>query len=277
MTIAVNLPDPDRLRRSMPWNSLSTLPSLAAVAVMMVGCAAPARYRGQADCEVDQILRARGSNSQWYLPETSAQAPLGSRNADPAYSDCPPMPPDDPTAHRLMHAPSDQPGYQHWHQWGDAPSIESPQWRQFLVTDEEGTLALSTDRCFELGMLHSRQYQTELENVYLTALQLTLERFEFDVQWFGGGSSEYRYSGKDTLVGKQDGAFVTSFLGFRRNFAAGGQLLVNFANTLVWEFTGNRNNLAISNVTLDMVQPLLRGAFRDVRLETLTQAERDVL
>ncbi len=86
-----------------------------------------------------------------------------------------------------------------------------------------------------------------------------------------------RYSGKDTLVGKQDGAFVTSFLGFRRNFAAGGQLLVNFANTLVWEFTGNRNNLAISNVTLDMVQPLLRGAFRDVRLETLTQAERDVL
>ena len=54
-------------------------------------------------------------------------------------------------------------------------------------------------------------------------------------------------------------------------------MLVDFANTFVWEFTGTDSKAAFSNLTVSLVQPILRGAFRDVRLEPLTQAERNVL
>ncbi|MCS7468505.1 TolC family protein [Stieleria sp. ICT_E10.1] len=187
------------------------------------------------------------------------------------------MPPDDPAAHRYMHCAGGVSGFRHWHADGDAPSIESDIWLDFVSTNDDGEIELSSDRAFELGLVHSRSFQSELENVYLTALALTLERFEFDVQWFGGTATEYRNGGRLTADGKRDEVASNAFLGFTRSFAAGGELLVNFANTFVWEFTGGKNTFAVSNLTIDLIQPLLRGAFRDIRLENLTQAERNVL
>ena len=64
--------------------------------------------------------------------------------------------------------------------------------------------------------------------------------------------------------------------GFARNFAAGGQLLVDFANNLTYEYTGGTHAVR-SNAAISLIQPLLRNAGRRVRLESLTQAERDVL
>ncbi len=234
-------------------------------------------YREEADCEVDCILQQKGAYEQWYLPETSVDLTAKSRNFDPSCPDQPRLPPDDPVAHRYMHCPSDQPGYRHWHADGDAVSVESPGWRQFLNTNGQGELELSPQQAFDLAIVHNRDYQFELENVYLTALQLTLERFEFDLQWFGGNTTEYRYGGINSLLGQRDEIASDSFLGFTKNFAAGGQLLVNFANSLVWELSGSKRSLATSNLTIDFVQPLLRGAFRDIRLENLTQSERNVL
>jgi outer membrane protein TolC len=46
---------------------------------------------------------------------------------------------------------------------------------------------------------------------------------------------------------------------------------------MVWEFTGDDSQMAFSNLTINFIQPLLRGAFRDVRMEPLTQSERNVL
>jgi outer membrane protein TolC len=265
------------MRRLMRISRIVLLLTLAASAVLGGGCAGPLAYRQDADCEVSCILQQQGAYPQWYLPETSADIPLQSRNFDPAPPDCPPMPPDDPVAHRYMHCPSDQPGYKHWHAGGDAIAIESSIWRDFLTTNDEGQLELSYESAFDLGIVHNRRYQTELENVYLTALQLTFERFEFDVQWFGGNTTEYRKDGPDTIFGERNEIATSSLLGFNRNFAAGGQLLVNLANRFVWEFTGSKNHFTTSNLVVDFVQPLLRGAFRDIRLENLTQAERNVL
>lgn len=247
------------------------------LAVLINGCASPAEYRRQADHEVSRILQQKGGFEQWLLMETSADPPVCARYFDPVPADCPPMPPDDPVAHAYMHCPADQPGYRHWHDDGDAVAFENDHWREYLETTESGAIALSSETAFELALVNNRQFQSALEDVYLTALTLTLERFEFDLQWFGGNTTEYAYAGPETLLGERDQVLSTSFLGFSRNFAAGGQLLVNFANTLVWDFNGSKSNLATSALAIDFVQPLLRGAFRDVRLESLTQAERNVL
>lgn len=187
------------------------------------------------------------------------------------------MPPDDPKAHRDMHCPHDQPGYQHWHDQGDAASIESTHWKKTLNLSDKGQLQLSADRAVDLGLIHSREYQFELESLYLTALSLTLQRFEFDLQWFGGNTTDFFHFGSGGPPNEQNRVTTASSLGFSRNFAAGGQMLVNFANSFAWEFTGDDSHLAASNIAVSFVQPLLRGAFRDVRLESLTQAERNVL
>ncbi|WP_372894466.1 TolC family protein [Stieleria sp.] len=230
-----------------------------------------------ADCEVAHILSQKSSLTPGYSLGQEVAPPVESRNHDSSPPDCPPMPPDDPAAHRYMHCAGGVAGFRHWHADGDAPSIESDVWLAFVSTNDTGEIELSADRAFELGLVHSRSFQSELENVYLSALALTLERFEFDVQWFGGSATEYRRDGGVTPAGKRDEVALHSVLGFTRSFAAGGELLVNFANTFVWEFTGGKNTFAVSNLTVDLIQPLLRGAFRDIRLENLTQAERNVL
>jgi hypothetical protein len=59
--------------------------------------------------------------------------------------------------------------------------------------------------------------------------------------------------------------------------ATGNELVVNFANSLVWQFAGS--DTYSNNTLLDftMVQPLLRGAGRTRVLERLTLSERNLL
>jgi hypothetical protein len=53
--------------------------------------------------------------------------------------------------------------------------------------------------------------------------------------------------------------------------------LVGFANSFVWEFTGGDANLTSSIASFSLVQPLLRGAGRNIALEQLTIVERVLL
>ena len=63
----------------------------------------------------------------------------------------------------------------------------------------------------------------------------------------------------------------------QRRFATAGELLVGFANSFVFEFTGGDANLTASLVNFSFIQPLLRGAGKDVALEQLTFEERKLL
>src|SRR5206468_921930 len=65
--------------------------------------------------------------------------------------------------------------------------------------------------------------------------------------------------------------------GFTRALASGGQLMVDFANTFVFQFSGIDHTTVNSNILINLIQPLLRGAGRQVRLEALTEAERNLL
>jgi outer membrane protein TolC len=124
-------------------------------------------------------------------------------------------------------------------------------------------------------LLNNRDYQSSLEVVYLSALALTLNRFEFDARWFGRNTTTYGQTGFGSPISSS--LFDTSnTLGFNRNLAMGGQLLVDFANSFVWEFAGGTHRTT-GNFGVSLVQPLLRNFGRQVRLESLTQAERDTL
>jgi outer membrane protein TolC len=234
-------------------------------------------YRLDADRESYQALHEKLTQPEWALPNPSIDPPRESRLHDPALdTDHPPMPPDDPAAHEFMWY-VDGKRSADWHGDGQADSVESPHWRDSLGLSDAGALMLTPDRAVELAVLHSREYQTELEDLYLTALALTLNRFEFDLQWFGRNSTIFEHFGSGSFPTETNTLTTASNLGFSRAFATGGQLLVDFANSFVWEFAGPDRSTASSNIGINLIQPLLRRAGREVRLEELTQAERDLL
>ncbi len=246
------------------------------LAVSLSGCTR-AYHRRDADRETYHALRERTNDPRWDLPRITIDVPPQSRLFDPFNPDRPPIPPDDPAAHRYMHCVDGMKGYRKWHKDGDAPWIEDPAWRDSLELSANGDLILTPDRAVELGLLHSREYQFELENLYLAALRLTLERFVFDLQWFARNSTTYTHFGSSSLPTESNTLTTASDMGFTRALSTGGQLLVDLANTFVFEFTGPYQTTVSSNLMINFIQPLLRGAFRQVALERLTQAERSVL
>ena len=62
-----------------------------------------------------------------------------------------------------------------------------------------------------------------------------------------------------------------------RQFATAGELLVGFANSVVWQFAGPDTSANVSILDASLVQPLLRGAGKDRGLEQLTRVERGLL
>lgn len=261
------------MRRSL----LRSLGLLAAgAAALLTGCNRT-YYRKDADAETYMILGERMFDPRWNLPSRSVIPDERSRMYDFADPDWGPLPPDDPAAHRYMHHPYKLPGYRRWHRRGDLDEIDYGQWLASLPRDDEGRVPLDPHTVRELSLLNSREYQRVFEDLYLVALSLSLQRFEFDLQWLFGQSTFYAHSGNSGPPSESNTLTLNNSAGVRQNLAAGGQIIVDFANSFVFEFTGNDVNVTNSGLLFQMTQPLLRGAFRQVRLEGLTQAERDVL
>jgi tetratricopeptide (TPR) repeat protein len=57
-------------------------------------------------------------------------------------------------------------------------NAESPVWRQFLSHDENGLVVLDRQSAYQLALIHSREYQQALEELYLSALAVGRERIE---------------------------------------------------------------------------------------------------
>ncbi len=256
-----------------------SLSGLLLAALLAAGCSRP-YYRRQADCEVYRAIDCASNDSRWKMDDYSIDPDPQSRMCDPYDPDAPPMPPDDPTAHRLMHCVDCKKGWPCWHCNGDTRNVESPCWMRYLPLDSDGSLALDREVAVRLGMINSRDYQTELEDLYLSALDVTYQRFRFDTQFFAGNSLFYTAEGKDypgnngrpssTLDHETDVAM-------KRLTASGGELVVNVANSLVWQFAGPDDYTARTLMDFTFVQPLLRRGGRAVVLENLTQAERAML
>jgi len=166
-------------------------------------------------------------------------------------------------------------GSKHFHDDGDAPFIESPEWLNHLELTADGTLELNEDRAVQLGILNSREYQTALETVYLTALSLTLSRFDFDCQWFLTNGTNWTEFGSSAT--ENDTINSASTFGFTRNLYAGGQFMAEIANSFLITFSGVNKTVATTNLIASLTQPILQGAGRRFRMEGLTESERNLL
>ena len=269
------------------------------------GCS-KTQYRVAADQEVYHTIAERNCDPRWSTSGYSVELDPRSRYFDNYHPDCSPMPQDDPAAHRYMHCVDGKKGWPDWHENGNRAGLENPSWQarlgEYVEYDDSGAIKLDLDSAIRLAYVHSPNQQFQLETLYLSALDVTTERFRLDAQFFGGYDIAYRHDGKlvpanlgfdtatqqytinpptvglesnRTTIGRPSSADPA--LQYNRRFATAGQLVAGFANSFVYEFNGPNTGLSASLLNFTFLQPLLRGAGRDIALEQLTFAERSLL
>jgi hypothetical protein len=244
-----------------------------------------AHYRTKADEEVRNLIDEKVCDSAMpAIPDV--QVDRASRMFDPFNPDRPPMPEDDAVSHQYMRLVNGKKHYPLWDVNGRTNTAENPVWWQYLPLDERGVLVLDADTAVRIATLHNTNYQAEIETLYLSALDVSTERFLLSNQLFAGYGSIYTADGalRRGAGGNSSSTFSNSLfsrgprgLALRRQFTTGADLIVGFANNLTWQVAGPNSQTANSLIDFSFVQPLLRGAGRDVIMERLTLAERTLL
>jgi hypothetical protein len=279
----------------------------AGLMLSSVGGCHRAMYRQQADDEARALVEEKSCDPRWAMPGFNIEMNPASRYYDGMYDPVkPPLPPDDPESHELMHCVYGKNGWSKWHENGDRSGLENPEWQQcldqYVPRAPSGAYVLRLDDAVRLALIHSPQYQQQLETVYLSSLDVSTERFRLDTQFFGGNSTFYNHRGPSptgngiTNSGGAAGALTyggnprlapfgavgdtlrtTNGLEARRRLATAGELVVGFANSFMWQFAGPDQNSSASLASFAFLQPLLRAGGRVVGLERLTLAERTLL
>ena len=264
------------------------------LAVVLTGCLLTTQvactrttYRLRADAEAYRLIGEKAQNPDWPLEDYSINIGPESRMFDPFDPDRPPLPQDDPASHRLMQYVDCKRGYPHWYANGETSRVDGVEWMQSLPMNDEGVVVLDLDQAVHLGLVNSPQYQEAFESLYLSALDVSAERFQFDTQLFAGYGTEYFSSNEDSSgleagttrlsSGKSGGGLGGTGVTLQRCFTTGAQAVVGFANEFVWNFSGDNTTAATSLLDFSLVQPLLREAGRNKVMESLTQSERTLL
>jgi hypothetical protein len=154
---------------------------------------------------------------------------------------------------------------------------------------------ISMQQAFTLALINARIYQLQLETLYNSALAVTLQRFAFQPQFYAGLSpltapigarfpgvvpaNQFIYQTRVAPGGQISTLNMGEVAGFGKLLSTGGQLLMGFANQVVFNFVGKNpiQPTVQSSLPLTFIQPFLRGGGRAVTLEPLTQAERSLV
>ena len=280
---------------------------IAALAAMVAaaGCTR-AYYHDYADRDVYGILKERLFDWRWQVPERAVEASPISRIGDLNDPNHEALITDDVAARRFQVSSRFPFEYHGWKKRGITP-IEDLSWQPYVPLESDGKVLLSKDSIMRIAMVNSREYQFAYENVYLSALGLTLARFQFMIQGFSNWGAFYSpltgggfpFTSPETEVGNfpvggtpgitnaatqtpkppdlNNQLLLNAANGFSLNLMSGGQFLVNLANNIVFEFSNKGVQVVTPNLTVSFVQPLLRGAWARNVTQALSLQERNVL
>ena len=150
---------------------------------------------------------------------------------------------------------------------------ENKDWEKSLPVDGNGTILLDLETAMSLAILHSRDYQQQKEALYLSALDVTYERFQLGPLPFAGISGQVNQE-----IDEDPSDFQSRAQAGVRGIAGNGtNWVASLANRLSIELSDGNIELGGSLANLTITQPLLRGASRRIFLEELTQSERSLL
>jgi len=240
----------------------------------------------RADAQSYDIVRQKTSDPRWSVPRIDITPDPLSRFYDGTDPDRPPLPPDDPSANRYMQCAYGMRGPKAWAKLDRLNQVENPFWTESLpdapqVKDHVQVPRidhLGLEESIELGLIHSRDYQEQIENMYLSALVLTFQRYRFDVRPIGfNGEPSTALLFRNQPTDQSNLELGPTTLGVSKLLPAGGQAVAELTNNTLWMFSGGNTTATASGLAYSLVQPLFAGAGREIAMENLTQSERNSL
>ncbi len=154
---------------------------------------------------------------------------------------------------------------------------------------------ISLAEAVAIATKYNRDYQTQKENLYLSALSLTGERYKYALKWFGTVDYDYTRNGKEVFESKTkywprrtvtkekwenaETETLEAQIGVQKTFITPEGILLNTNLAFDWLrfLSGDPDTtlVGILSGTLDI--PLLGNGGGKLAWENLTQAERVVL
>jgi outer membrane protein TolC len=136
---------------------------------------------------------------------------------------------------------------------------------------------LTLENVIELGLLNSREYQTQKEALYRAALEVSLARYDFALKatpFVNGTDLDFFHTQQASHTEKQ--LRIAQVTQWDKTLATSGTILARLANNILITFDGPQGFASdiSSQLLLDWTQPIFQ---RDIRLEPLTAAERRLL
>lgn len=262
---------------------------LAIVALGVVGCT-PNAYKRDADAQIEKILRERKQQALGYQPQAVAETDVDPVPARIAFEKIPTTPIPPPITSPMEPARRDVP-------FGptgpllDTPDPTVERDMELFGAETSGGGAAERARmgppdprrtlrrldlfgALHYAVQHSRRYQSQMEELYLSALDVSLERHLFEPRPFINTS--LIYDGGQADVNYRSALTAATSAGVRQKLPYGGEIV---ASTLV-QFVNALNDTTESgesaSVALRATIPLLRGAGM-VNLEPLINSERQLI
>jgi hypothetical protein len=121
---------------------------------------------------------------------------------------------------------------------------------------------------------HGRDYKSRMEDLYLAALDVTLQRHLFEPRPFA--RTGLHYTGGQENVDYAAALTATNAVGVRQQLPYGGEIVAQATVDFVRAINGNAQNGEPATLALTASIPLLRGAGL-VNLEPLIQSERSMV
>ena len=254
----------------------------------LVACT-PEAYKRSADLQVNQILRDRSKQTLGYTPQVDTPTTVPAMPTKKAYAKIPVTAMAAPTTSPLepvsvvvpygplgpnllwrseLTPPADVLGVQ-------AANLRASQRLQLgPPAPWDVTRKLDLFGSLDYAVQHARNYQDQMESLYLATLDVTLQRHLFDPRPFVRTSA--RYAGGQADVNYRSAFTAANSAGIRQQLPYGGEIV---AETLV-QFVDALNDQTAdgesASVALSGSIPLLRGAGL-VNLHPLINSERQVI
>jgi hypothetical protein len=155
--------------------------------------------------------------------------------------------------------------------------IQQVKSRSSLDLSGRPAYLITLDQAAEMAMFNSREFQDQREELYLAALPVAQERFSFMGQTFIASEFIRSYAGDNAPGGPANNWTINNGIGVAKVLPTSALLLFSAANQTVFDFLNPKKTLNTTSINFEAFQPLLQGGGAAVALESLTDAERNLL
>lgn len=146
----------------------------------------------------------------------------------------------------------------------------------FTEEEKERITVLGLSDALEYASLHGRTLQDAKEELFLAALDLTLERHLWTPQWVASIQGDVDYSDGGNLNDEERSLTFLSDVAVSQRLPYGGDVTARIISNLVRDIADHVTTGESGSVILEATIPLLRGAGR-VAYESRYVAERELI